>query len=476
MSSIPSLEISQEELDRFPIVGIGASAGGLEAFSQLLRALPTDIGMAFVLIQHLDPAHDSHLSEILTRTTEMPVNEVQDGMTIAPNCVYVIPPDTQMTLNKGTLRLSPRQRTNKGKYMAIDGFFSSLAAEQRSKAIAIVLSGSNEDGTLGLSEVKANGGITFAQDLESSEFPNMPQSAIASGHVDFVMTPADMAIELIKISHHPYVMVTNGKENQKAQKNAKLSAEAQLADPLGETAESLPRILGMLRSAIGVNFSQYKQGTIKRRIMRRMVLHNLIGLDDYVKYLQDNPAEIEYLYNDILINVTSFFRDPVSFETLKNHVFPTICQDRSPEDPIRIWCAGCSTGQEAYSIAMSLLEFLDDRPLKPAIQPIIQIFATDISEVMIDRARQGVYAQNLLSDMTPERLRRFFMPVEGGYQIRKLVRELCVFARQNLTSDPPFSRLDLISCRNVLIYMESSLQKVQLARVRISNPLNPEHC
>ena len=458
MSSIPALEISQEELDRFPIVGIGASAGGLEAFSQLLRHLPPDIGMAFVLVQHLDPAHDSHLSEILTRTTEMPVSEVQDGVTIAPNCVYVIPPDAQMTLSKGTLKLLPRQRT-KGKYMAIDDFFCSLAAEQGRKAIAIVLSGSNEDGTLGLSEVKANGGITFAQDLESSEFPHMPQSAIASGHVDFVMTPTEMVDELVKISHHPYVMVTNGKENQKAQKNAKPSAEAQLADPLGETAESLPRILDLLRSAIGVNFSQYKQGTIKRRIMRRMVLHNLTSLEDYVKYLQDYPKEIEYLYNDILINVTSFFRDSASFESLKNHVFPIICQDRSPEAPIRIWCAGCSTGQEAYSIAMSLLEFLDDRPLKPSVQPIIQIFATDISEVMIDRARQGVYAQNLLTDVSPERLRRFFMPVEGGYQIRKLVRELCVFARQNLASDPPFSRLDLISCRNVLIYMEPSLQR-----------------
>lgn len=435
-----------EELDRFPIVGIGASAGGLEAFSQLLRHLPNDTGMAFVLIQHLDPEHDSLLSEILTRTTDMPVHQVQDGITIAPNCVYVIPPNTCMTLEQEMLKLEPRQMVN-GRYMAIDSFFSSLAVERGNKAIAIVLSGSNEDGTLGLGAVKSGGGITFAQDLESSEFPTMPQSAIASGYVDFVLSPTEIAAELVKISHHPYVKCPNND-----QQNAEIQPLATILS--GEIAESLPQIFELLRSQMGVNFSQYKQGTIKRRITRRMVLHNLANLEDYVQYLQENPSEVKELYNDILINVTSFFRDVGSFEALSNHVFPTICQNKLSA-PIRIWIAGCSTGEEAYSIAIYLLEFLEDRPLKPTIQ----IFATDISEVMIERARQGIYHQSLLTEVSPERLRRFFVPVEGGYQIGKPVRELCVFARQNLVSDPPFSRLDLITCRNVLIYMEPVLQK-----------------
>jgi two-component system, chemotaxis family, CheB/CheR fusion protein len=425
--------------DRFPIVGIGASAGGLDAFTQLLRRLPNDTGMAFVLVQHLDPAHASLLSEILTRTTQMPVNEVQDGMVIVPDCVYVIPPNTRLTLAQGRLKLEPRQKT-RGKNMPIDGFFSSLASEWGSKAIAIVLSGSDEDGTLGLAAVKSAGGITFAQDPQSSEFGNMPQSAIASGHVDFVFPPAAIADELVKISRHPYVMCP---------------PDAETATSASERIDSLPRIFGLLRTTIGVDFTHYKQGTLRRRIMRRMVLQNLERLEDYVHYLQDNPAEVEGLYHDILINVTSFFREPGTFEALKNQVFPSIILDKSLEAPIRIWIPGCSTGEEAYSIAISLLEFLSDRIPKPTIQ----IFATDISEVAIERARLGIYHQNLLAEVSPERLRRFFVKVEGGYQISKSVRELCVFARQNLISDPPFSRLDLISCRNVLIYLEPILQK-----------------
>ncbi len=428
----------QNNNPKFPIVGIGASAGGLEAFSELLKNLPTDTGMAFVLIQHLNPDHQSLLSEILARTTLLPVSEVTDDIAVEPNQVYIIPPNTKMILSQGNLRLTPREKIQ-GKYMPIDFFFRSLALEWGSKAIAVVLSGLDGDGALGLEAVKAAGGITFAQDSATSKFEGMPHSAIATGCVDFVLPPAGIAQELAKISRHPYV-------------NRLTSVPAV---ELTESEDSLLKIFALLLSATGVDFTYYKHGTLRRRIKRRMVIHNRANLSDYVTYLQENQEEIEFLYQDILINVTSFFRDPGTFEALKTQVFPIITQGKSPETPIRIWIPGCSTGEEAYSIAICLLEFLENRGSKPAIQ----IFATDISEAVIETARNGIYRQSLLSDVSPERLRRFFVPVEGGYQISKPVRELCVFARQNLNGDPPFSRLDLISCRNVLIYLGPALQK-----------------
>lgn len=427
---------SNSVAERFLVVAIGASAGGLDAFTQLLRHLPPDTGMVFVLIQHLAPDHVSSLSEILTRTTQMPVHEVQDGMAVAPNCVYVIPPNTLMTIAAGVLKLEPRQRI-KGKPMPIDGFFSALATERGSQAIAIVLSGSDEDGTLGLATVKAAGGITFAQTPQSSEFGIMPQRAIASGSVDFVLPPAEIAAELVNISRHPYLRFQPK------------------AEPSATEGEALSGIFTLLRTTMGVDFTYYKQGTLRRRIMRRMVLHHLERLEDYVEFLQTNPAEVENLYQDVLIRVTSFFREPGSFEALKQSVFPSIIQHKSLDASIRIWVTACATGEEAYSIAISLLEFLDNH--SPLIQ--IQIFATDISEAAIAQARIGIYPQPLLANVSPERLRRWFVPVDGGYQIGKQVRELCVFARQDITRDPPFSQLDLISCRNVLIYLEPALQK-----------------
>jgi len=432
------IDAMQPDDDRFPIVGIGASAGGLEPMTQLLRSLPGNMGMAFIVVQHLDSTHASLLPEILERAIAMPVVQVEDGMVVRPDYVYVIPPNTRMTLERGVLKLTPRQKVH-GKYMPIDGLLESLATEWGSQAIAIILSGSDEDGSLGAAAIKAAGGITFAQDPQSAEFTNMPQGAISRGCVDFVLPPIAIAAELVKISHHPYVRHTGEVE----------------APGDRDHVDALPRIFALLRTALGVDFSHYKQGTLKRRIIRRMVLHNLEQIGDYVQYLQDNPAEVVDLYNDILISVTSFFRESGTFEALKNTVFPSITQDRPLEDPIRIWIPGCSSGEEAYSIAICLLEFLDDLVLKPTIQ----IFATDISEVAIERARTGIYPQNALDEVSPERLRRFFLPVEGGYQISKSVRELCVFARQNLISDPPFSRLDLISCRNVLIYLQPLLQR-----------------
>jgi two-component system CheB/CheR fusion protein len=444
-----SLEIEPELPESFPIAAIGASAGGLDAFTQLLKNLPSDTGMGFVLIQHLAPEHDSQLSEILRRTTEMPVNEAQEGMRIVPNSVYVIPPNTLMTLEQGILRLEPRRKV-RGKYMVIDGFFSSLAADRGEQAIAVVLTGSNEDGTVGLGVIKSAGGVTFAQDLASAEFPTMPMIAIASGYVDYVLAPAEIAAELGIIS-------------QKANESREAVDVAIARDEIDEpstaifvnSGETLAHIFTLLLNRMGVDFSHYKQGTIRRRISRRMGLLNLRDLETYREFLQVHPDEVEKLYHDILINVTSFFREPDSFNALQQLVFPTICQNKAIDAAIRIWVAGCSTGEEVYSIAMCLLEFLGDRPVKYPIQ----IFATDISEIAISKARLGIYSHEALVDISPDRLRRFFTQVQDGYQIGKSVRELCVFARQNLTSDPPFSRLDLISCRNMLIYLEPVLQK-----------------
>jgi two-component system CheB/CheR fusion protein len=432
------------------IVAIGASAGGLEVFTQILEGLPVDTGMGFVLLQHLAPQHDSQLSEILRRSTKMPVNQAREGMRIMPNSVYIIPPNTSMTVEQGILRLEPRHRV-KGKYMVINEFFSSLAADRKEKSIAVILSGSNEDGTAGIGAIKAAGGITFAQDLTSAEFPTMPMIAIASGYVDFVLSPAEIAAELVNISKndHDEAISTAITLYEPDDQSALVFTEA------AESIAALSIIFEMLQRSTGADFRYYKKGTIRRRMMRRMGLLDLKRVEDYATYLQAHPSEIEKLYNDLLINVTSFFRDPESFESLKKLVFPIICEHKSLDLPIRIWVAGCATGEEVYSIAISLLEFLDDYPIKPAIQ----IFATDISEQAITTARAGVYHHNLLLDVSPERLRRFFIPADGGYQISKLVRELCIFARQNLTSDPPFSRLDLISCRNMLIYLEPLLQK-----------------
>lgn len=424
----------------FPIVGIAASAGGLEAFTQLLSHLPADTGMAFVLIQHLDPNHKSLLSEILARTTQMPVNEVKDGVVVEPNQVYVIPPNTKMVLCKGVLQLSPREKIY-GKYLPGDAFFTSLAIDRGHKAIAVVLSGGDGDGSLGLKAIKAAGGMTFAQCQDTAKFDSMPNTAVATGNVDFVLPPEKIAEELANYSHNP--LLTGPLAMTKVEESP-------------EQGDALATIFALLKSTTGVDFSQYKPRTIARRIQRRMVLYKLETLNDYAQHLRHNSAEVTALYEEILIHVTSFFRDPEAFEKLTELVFPTITQNKSAETPIRIWVAGCSTGEEVYSIAICLLEFLTDQ----VIQPPIQIFATDIGEQAIGKARSGVYSENQMVDVSPERRSRFFIAEpRGSYRIAKAVRDLCVFARQDLGSDPPFSNLDLVSCRNVLIYLGESLQK-----------------
>jgi two-component system, chemotaxis family, CheB/CheR fusion protein len=445
MTSASSPEQPTES--NFPIVGVAASAGGLEAFTQMLGHLPVDTGMAFVLIQHLSPDHQSLLSEILARVTKMVVREAQNGMRIEPNQVYVIPPNVKMVLEDGVLRLLPREKIF-GKYMPGDAFLTSLAVDSLSErqgqrghqAIAVVLSGGDGDGALGLTAIKAAGGVTFAQGENTAKFDGMPNAAVATGNVDFVLTPEKIAEELVKLSQNPLW----------------IGSQPLISPDLATTPpDALITIFLLLKSATGVDFSHYKSKTIDRRIQRRLLLCKRENLADYATYLQEHPAEVKALYEEILIHVTSFFRDPEAFELLKSRVFPMIVQNKSAEFPVRIWIAGCSTGEEVYSIAICLLEFLEDLVTPPSIQ----IFATDISELSIDKARAGVYTENQMGDVSPERRRRFFYPVEGGYHISKAVRELCVFARQDLSSDPPFSNVDLISCRNVLIYLGESLQQ-----------------
>ena len=421
----------------FPVVGIGASAGGLEAFRELLDHLPVDTGMAFVFIQHLDPTHESMLTQILSKATEIPVLEVKDGMPVESDHVYVIPPNTNLAIFHDALHLMPRTEA-RGQHMPIDHFFRSLAEDQKGKAIGVILSGTASDGMLGLKAIKAEGGISFAQDSQTAKYVGMPNSAVAAGCVDFVLSPERIAKELSRLGQHPYVVHPQAAE------------EKALPD---EKADDLNRIFLLLRDRTGVDFAHYKRTSIRRRIHRRMVLHRLDKLADYVRYIQSNASEAEALYQDILISVTGFFRDPETFQALKEKVFtPIMASERAA---FRIWVPGCSTGEEVYSIAMSLLEFLEDRSSTIPIQ----IFGTDINESAIERARTGIYPAGLMSDISPERMRRFFVELEEGYRINKPIRDMCVFARQDATRDPPFSRLDLISCRNVLIYLGAPLQK-----------------
>ncbi|KPQ32393.1 MAG: two-component system, chemotaxis family, CheB/CheR fusion protein [Phormidesmis priestleyi Ana] len=452
----PSTKSSSELIDSkspnlvdapFPVVGVAASAGGLEAFTQLLSYLPIDTGMAFVLIQHLAPDHESLLAEILTRATQMPVCDAQQGIEVAPNHVYVIPPNTKMIVDKGALQLSPRKKVA-GKYMPGDAFFTSLAADCGHKAIAVVLSGGDGDGSLGLKAIKAAGGVTFAQCKETAQYDSMPNTAVATGNVDFVLPPAKIAEALADLSCHPML----AHPIPPCLVEPLPIAEEAITNP----SQGIATIFALLRSATGVDFSGYKTNTLDRRIGRRMLLYKLENVADYAAYLQAHPEEIKALYEEILIHVTHFFRDIKAFDLLKSRVFPTITQNKSADTPIRIWVAGCSTGEEVYSIAICLLEFLSDKSAPPPIQ----IFATDISEQAIDTARAGIYAVNQMVEVSSERRRRFFHTLEGNrHQINKAVRELCVFARQDLGSDPPFSNLDLISCRNVMIYLGESLQK-----------------
>src|SRR5215471_10990054 len=421
----------------FLIAAIGASAGGIEAFMELLRNLPADTGMAFVLIQHLDPKHHSLLAELLSKKTAMKVKEVTDGMGVEPDNVYVIPPDATMSISNHTLQLGPREES-RGVHMSIDHFMRSLAEAQGNHAIGVILSGSGTDGTLGMAEIQAQGGVTFAQDETSAKYDGMPRSAIAAGCVDYVLPPKNIARELSRIARHPYV----------ARERADEAAEFTSAQ------SGMNTVFQLLRRSTGVDFTHYRQTTILRRIQRRIVVHKIDNLNEYVKYVQTNPAEIKALYQDMLINVTSFFRNPKVFDALKSEVFPNILKNRAPESTIRVWTPGCASGEETYSVAIALLEFLGDR----SAQTPIQFFGTDVSDTSIGKARSGLYPENIQGDVSAERLRRFFNKVEGGYRISKSIRDICIFAQHNVLNDPPFSQMDVICCRNLLIYLEPILQ------------------
>ncbi|MCC6858426.1 MAG: PAS domain-containing protein [Bryobacterales bacterium] len=417
-----------------PVAGFGASAGGLEAFTDVLQHLPEDTGLAFVFIQHLDPRHASVLTELLSRATRMPVTQVTQGVQLEPNRVYVIPPNSCLSLHEGSLRVEPRPPGTP--HMPIDHFFRSLAAEQGSKAIGVVLSGTASDGTLGLKAIKAGGGITFAQDPETAKYDGMPRNAIAAGCVDAALKPEAIAAELVRLCRHPYLSPPPMVEERPAKE------------------PDLNEIFAMLRSAKGVDFAHYKPGTIQRRTLRRMALHKMETPEQYVQYLKGNPRELDLLFQDILINVTGFFREPATFTAVKSLVLPALLKNRSPEDAVRIWVPGCSTGEEVYSIAICLLEQMREA----SIEVPVQVFGTDLSEAALEKARAGVYPESIAADVSPERLRRFFVRVNGLYQIARSVRDMCIFALQNVTKDPPFSKLDLITCRNVLIYLGPALQ------------------
>jgi two-component system CheB/CheR fusion protein len=414
------------------VVGLGASAGGLEAFSELLRNLPIETGMAFILIQHLDPNHPSQLVQILARETSLTVKEATDGEILRPDQIYIIPPNREMTMQEGTLRLWARSEA-RGRHMPIDRFFSSMADELGSEAIGIVLSGTASDGTRGLNAIKEKGGITIAQDERSARYSSMPSSAISSGNVDLVLTPRAIADELARISGHPYVQ--------------------KQAEPM-PSKDGRNKILTLLLAATGVDFNHYRQTTLLRRIQRRMILNRSEDFDAYVDLLQKSPSELEALHQDVLIHVTSFFREPEVFDDLRKNVFPELTKDQNRVEPIRIWLPGSSTGEEVYSVAISLFEFLENLPHRPAIQ----IFGTDVSQRVVEKARSAIFGEAIESEVSPERLRTFFTKIDRGYQINKPIRDMCVFARQDVTKDPPFSKMDLISCRNVMIYFEPELQ------------------
>lgn len=434
----------------FPVVGVGASAGGLEAFQQLIEALPPDTGMAFVFVQHLSPDQPSHLPELLQRATSMEVLAAEDNQRIEPNRLYIIPPDKGLTVEAGRLHLAPRPP--RGIHMPIDILFESLAQAAGPKAIGVVLSGTGSDGTRGLAAIQAAGGLTFAQAENSAAFSEMPRQAIRFGAVDHVLLPRQIAEEIVRIGKHP--LVTPVRRERKPRES---SQQQEIV---------MRKIFRILWTACNLDFNQYKPGTIQRRINRRMVLLRMRSLQQYAEYLRTHPREGAALCQDLLITVTKFFREPANFDALTRQ-FRNTLRGRKRSDPIRAWVVGCATGEEAYSIAICIAEALQDLSLHIPFQ----IFGTDVNEAALERARSGVYPESISADVTPQRLRRYFSRVENGYRIANSIRECCVFARQDITKDPPFSKIDIVTCRNVLIYLNTATQHRVLRVLRYS--LNP---
>lgn len=418
------------------VVGIGASAGGLEAIGELIRYVPTE-GVAYIAVQHLAPDHESLLTQLLARSSRMQVVTATDGVTLEPRHVYVIPPNADIAVMHGVVRIMTPSGTQRP-HLPVDYLFRSLAEDQGHSAIGVVLSGTGTDGTLGLKAIKAAGGFTFCQEPSTAKYDGMPRSARESGAADYCLPLKQIGEELARIAKPGHVRLT-----------------ARRAPEPAFDENQLAKIFVLIRSEFGNDLTQYKQSTIDRRIERRMMFQKLERLADYVRYVQENRDELKALYEDILISVTRFFREPETFEALKIKVFPQLLEQRNPNHPIRVWVPACATGEEAYSIAMCLLEFCEDKLREERVQ----IFGTDVDEDSIQHARRGVYPVNIALDVSPERLHRFFVKKDNEFQIARRIRDMLVFSRQNILRDAPFSHLDLVSCRNLLIYLQPTVQK-----------------
>jgi len=438
---VPATEKKEHVDSNTPVVGIGASAGGLAAFESFFSGMPAEVdpGMAFVLVQHLAPDHKSMLTELVKRCTRMDVFEVTDNMAVNPNCIYIIPPDYDMSYEQGALHLKKRSPDH-GLHLPVDYLFNSLALELHEKATGIVLSGTGSDGTLGIQAIKAGGGMVMAQNPDSGEYNGMPSSAIATGLVDFVLSPVDMPRELIAYVKRSY---------------AKLPLSTVIHSQAKENALKL--IFTLLFNQTGHDFSKYKENTVQRRIEHRMAVRRIEKWDDYVALLKENSSEVDTLFHDLLIGVTNFFRDPEAFEALEKLVIPDLFAGKPAGATVRVWTPGCCRGEEAYSIAILLQEYMEAKNqfLK------VQIFATDIDVRSLSSARTGIYSNSLASDVSPERLARFFTvePDSNAYRISKKIRDMILFSEQDVIKDPPFSKVDLITCRNLMIYFNAELQK-----------------
>ena len=434
----------------FPIAGIGASAGGLEALEQFLQHVPENSGIAFVIVQHLDPNHKGLMPELLQRTTGMEVFQVRDLMKVKPNCVYIIPPNKDMSILHGVLHLF-EPTAPRGLRLPIDFFLRSLAEDRQEHSIGVILSGMGSDGTMGLRAIKEKAGVALVQEPASAKFDSMPRSAINAGLADFVAPAEDLPRKIVDYLRHALVITKAGRPSEEKEHGA------------------LAKILILLRAKTGQDFSLYKNNTLYRRIERRMGIHQIDRIAAYVRYLQENSQEVELLFKELLIGVTSFFRDPAAWEQLQQEAIPALLAGRPAGGVLRAWSAGCSTGEEAYSLAIAFKEALEQ--IKPKMGFTLQIFATDLDRDAIDKARQGVYSANITADVSPERLSRFFIKEENGYRVGKEIREMITFATQNIIMDPPFTKLDILICRNLLIYLTPELQKKLLPLFHYS--LNP---
>jgi two-component system, chemotaxis family, CheB/CheR fusion protein len=441
VNTIKNLDKVDSNSSKFLYVGVGASAGGLDALRKFISNIPENNGMAFIIVQHMDPTHKSGLVNILSRYTTMEVLEVEDGQQVLPDHVYIIPPNKDMGILDGKLQLMEPLKPH-GLRLPINYFFTNLAQDQKDKSVGIILSGFGSDGSDGLNAIKANGGICIAQDPSTAGSDAMPMNAINTGHVDMVLAPEEIPEKLISY------------------KRSSTKILKKILNPEDKTIQALRKIFLLIRNRTGQDFSQYKKSTINRRIGRRMNIHQIEEMPQYLKYLQENPEEIDQLFQEFLIGVTNFFRDPEAFESLKQGALKDMIKEKDNADILRIWVPGCSSGEEVYSIAIIVKELLEETGKNLEVQ----IFGTDLDSNSIKTARSGTYS-NIIEDIGPERLHKFFYKKDNLYTIKNDIRDMVIFANHNIITDPPFTKLDLISCRNLLIYLESEAQERVLSNL-----------